>query len=104
MSLLKVVTCAILTLCFPSDNIPLRINVRRMMAMHEIKSGMIATASMHVAISNYYVSINRKLLPPVQNDTLQYSNVEISTEEINGTLKKYLDDYIKGQMEDESDI
>ena len=92
-----------LSLCFPMDNLPLRIKTRRMMAAEDLKTGSRVAALVHFEVSNYYVQNGPKLLTPssVSNAT---DNVTISAAEIEGTLRKYLEEYLKKRREDENDF
>ena len=44
-----------LSVCFPMDNLPLRIKTRRMMAADDLKTGSRVAALAHFEVSNYYV-------------------------------------------------
>lgn len=92
-----------LSLCFPMDNLPIRIKTRRMMAAEDLKTGSRVAALAHFGVSNYYVQNGPKLLTPssVSNAT---DNVTISAAEIEGTLRKYLEEYLKKRREDENDF
>jgi len=85
------------------DNLPLRIKTRRMMAADDLKTGSRVAALAHFEVSNYYVQNGPKLLTPssVSNAT---DNVTISSAEIEGTLRKYLEEYLKKRREDENDF
>tara|TARA_B110000858_G_C17663423_1_gene408392 strand:+ start:280 stop:540 length:261 start_codon:yes stop_codon:yes gene_type:complete len=85
------------------DNLPLRIKTRRMMAAEDLKTGSRVAALVHFEVSNYYVQNGPKLLTPssVSNAT---DNVTISAAEIEGTLRKYLEEYLKKRREDENDF
>ena len=86
----------LLSVCFPNDNLPLRIRIRRFMAASDQKKGHEATAHMHIALSNYYVQNGPKLIGP-SNDT-------VTADDIEKILKKHLEEYFRNQREDESDI
>lgn len=85
------------------DNLPIRIKTRRMMAAEDLKTGSRVAALAHFEVSNYYVQNGPKLLTPsyVYNAT---DNVTISAAEIEGTLRKYLEEYLKKRREDENDF
>ena len=85
------------------DNLPIRIKTRRMMAAEDLKTGSRVAALVHFEVSNYYVQNGPKLLTPssVSNAT---DNVTISAAEIEGTLRKYLEEYLKKRREDENDF
>lgn len=86
----------LLSVCFPNDNFPLRIRIRRLMASKDQKKGYEVAAHMHVAISNHYVANGPKLIPPANNT--------VTSDDIETILKRHLEEYFKNQRDDESDI
>ena len=90
-----------LSLCFPMDNLQLRIKTRRMMAANDLKTGSRVAALAHFEVSNFYVKNGPKLLAPSPNAT---ENVTISAEEIEGTLRYYLEEYLKKRREEDNDF
>ena len=91
------------------DNLPLRIKTRRMMAADDLKTGSRVATLAHFEVSNYYVQNGPKLIAPA---TTGYTatgytatgNVTISAEEVEGTLRYYLEEYLKKRREQENDF
>ena len=86
----------LLSVCFPNDNFPLRIRIRRLMAASDQKKGYDATAHLHIALSHYYIQNEPKLIGP-SDDT-------VTADDIEKVLNKHLEEYFRNQREDESDI
>ena len=93
-----------LSVCFPMDNLPLRIKTRRMMAADDLKTGSRVAALAHFEVSNYYVQHGPKLIAPVTTGYNATGNVTISAEEVYGTLRYYLEEYLKKRREQDNDF
>ncbi len=93
-----------LSLCFPMDNLPLRIKTRRIMAADDLKSGSRVAALVHFEVSNYYVQHGPKLIAPATTGYNATGNVTISAEEVDGTFRYYLEEFLKKRREQDNDF